>query len=108
MAPSISRLVKLSEVISRNSKLLNAHLVNTKLPQPSFAYDAPSEGIVIDRHDSRRKELEKARKELISATKELHDLSVGAKEGLRSNAWNVSLNFFSPLFFGQHSIAFCR
>ena len=96
MAPipsSPSRLIKLSEIISRNSKLLNSYLAERKLPQPSFAPDAPTDGIVIGKDEPRRKELEKARRELVSATKELHDLSVGARESVRNLAWDVSFHF---------------
>lgn len=90
IASSPSRLIKLSEIIARNTKLLNSHLADKKLPQPSFAADAPPDGIVIGKNEPRRNDLEKARRELVSATKELHDLSVGARESVRSLAWDVS------------------
>lgn len=100
---SASRLLKLSEIIARNSKILNAHLVEKRLPQPSFASDAPPDGIVIEKDEPTRKELESARRQLITATKELHDLSVGARESMRSLAWDVSLIIF--LFLSSSSLS---
>lgn len=89
---SVSRLVRLSEIIARNSKLLNSHLIEKKLPQPSFSADAPPDGIYIGRDEPRREELERARRELVSATNELYDLSVGPRESVRNLAWDVSVN----------------
>lgn len=86
-----SRLLKLSEVIARNTRLLNGYLTANKLPQPSFAVDAPGDGIIIAKDEPKRMELERARKQLVSATKELHDLSVGPRESVRTQAWDVSL-----------------
>ncbi|GAB7347283.1 hypothetical protein MBLNU459_g3369t1 [Dothideomycetes sp. NU459] len=100
MAPatlSPSRLLKLSEVIARNTRLLNGYLAATKSPQPSFAVDAPADGIVIAKDAPKRVELERARKQLVAATRELHDLSVGPRESVRTLAWdfnsNLSLHF---------------
>lgn len=98
-SPSVSRLVRLSEIIARNSKLLNSHLIEKKLPQPSFSADAPPDGIYIGKNEPRRKELERAKRELVSATNELYDLSVGPRESVRNLAWDVSVNLLeeSPL-----------
>lgn len=87
---SASRLLKLSETISKNTKLLNSYLIEKRLPQPSFAADGPPAGIVIEKDEPRRKELERVKKELVTATKELHDLSIGPREGVRRLAWDVS------------------
>lgn len=86
----LSRILKLSEVIARNTSLLNGYLTTHKLPQPSFAVDAPGDGFVIAKNEPRRAELERARKQLVAATKELHDLSVGPRESVRTQAWDVS------------------
>lgn len=91
-SPSVSRLVRLSEIIARNSKLLNSHIIENKLPQPSFSADAPPDGICISKNEPRREELERAKRELVSATNELYDLSVGPRESVRNLAWDVSVN----------------
>lgn len=102
MAPipsPLSRLIKLSENISRNSKLLSSYLVEKRLPQPSFAASAPPDGITIPHDEPTRKKLDQARRELASATKELHDLSVGPREGVRELAWSVSAILKFPFRF---------
>ncbi|KAF1345928.1 O-methyltransferase-domain-containing protein [Delphinella strobiligena] len=99
-SPSVSRLVRLSEIIARNSKLLNSHLIEKKLPQPSFSADAPPDGIYIGKNEPRRKELERAKRELVSATNELYDLSVGPRESVRNLAWDFNRQL--SLHFIQH------
>lgn len=102
---SVSRLVRLSEIIARNSKLLNSHLIEKKLPQPSFSADAPPDGICIGKSEPRREELERAKRELVSATNELYDLSVGPRESVRNLAWDVSVNLLeSPLVRAAYSM----
>lgn len=90
IARQVSRLVQLSENISRNARLLNAHLIEKRLPQPSFAAAAPPDGIVIAEDDPKRLELDLARRELVSATKELHDLALGPADSLRELCFSVS------------------
>ncbi|CZR69808.1 related to sterigmatocystin 7-O-methyltransferase precursor [Phialocephala subalpina] len=81
---SLKRITTLSDEISKNSKILTDYLAEKGLEAASFDVDglaewpiAPSDEVAF-----------KARLNLIAATKELHDLSLGPKEGLRYLAWD--------------------
>jgi hypothetical protein len=83
---SLKRITDLSDEISKNSKILTDYLSSKGLEAASFDVDGLDE-FPISAADE---EPYKARLNLIAATKELHDLSVGPKEGLRYLAWDVS------------------
>jgi len=83
---SLDRLANLSNEIATNTKILTDYLSSKGLDAPSFDVNgvdefsiSPSDIIPF-----------KARLDLIAATKELHDLTIGPKEGLRTLAWDVS------------------
>jgi hypothetical protein len=46
---------------------------------------------------SNEKQVFTARLNIIAATKELHDLAVGPKEGLRPLAWDVLYVYHAPI-----------
>lgn len=100
MAPGMSslqasHLLRLSEVITRESKLLYRYLAANKLAQPSFSVDGPDRGIMILEDEPKRAKLEHARRQLIAATRELYDLSMGPRESVRSLALDVSFPIMS-------------
>lgn len=83
---SLKRITALSDEISKNSKILTEYLASKGLEAASFDVDGLDE-YPINPNDE---EPFKARLDLIAATKELHDLSLGPKESLRYLAWDVS------------------
>lgn len=83
MAPTSIRV--LSDEIAENTKIIADYLESKGLETPSFDVNGldsypipPSEEVPF-----------KARLKLINLTKELHDLALGPKEGLRFLAWDV-------------------
>jgi hypothetical protein len=83
---SLKRITTLSDEISRNSKIITDYLSEKGLEAASFDVDGLAE-FPINPNDEL---VFKARLDLIAATKELHDLALGPKEGLRYLAWDVS------------------
>lgn len=83
---SLKRITALSDEISKNSKILTDYLGEKGLEAASFDVDGPDEWPISPSDE----EPFKARLNLIAATKELQDLSLGPKEGLRYLAWDVS------------------
>ncbi|KAF8850350.1 S-adenosyl-L-methionine-dependent methyltransferase [Acephala macrosclerotiorum] len=81
---SLKRITALSHEISKNSKILTDYLAEKGLEAASFDTDGLAEWPISPDHE----EPFKARLSLIAATKELHDLSLGPKEGLRYLAWD--------------------
>lgn len=84
-------MTQLSNDIAKNSKIITDYLSSKGLEAASFDVNgldefpiAPSDEVPF-----------KARLELIAATKELHDVALGPKEGLRYLAWDVSGVFTS-------------
>jgi hypothetical protein len=83
MAPNAITI--LSDQIAENTKIITDYLESKGLEAASFDVDGldsypipPSEEAPF-----------KARLKLINLTKELHDLALGPKEGLRFLAWDV-------------------
>ena len=79
-------MTQLSSDIAKNTKIVTEYLSSKGLGAASFDVDGldefpipPTEEIPF-----------KARLDLIAATKELHDVALGPKEGLRYLAWDVS------------------
>jgi hypothetical protein len=88
-----SRLAELSKIIAEKTAVIDAYLIEKGLPQPSFDPDGPAELGPIAREDEH---VQKARIELIDATKELRDLAIGPAESLRYLPWDVRI--LKPLF----------
>jgi hypothetical protein len=90
-----SRLLELSNIIAEKTAVIDAYLDEKGLPQPSFDPDGPAELGPIAREDEH---IQKARIELIDATKELRDLAIGPADTVRYLPWDVrTLRFpFSP------------
>lgn len=84
---SSSRLTRLSTLISQRTAQITEYLKLKGLGEPSFDANGLAE-LPIAKEDA---EVQKARVELIDATKELRDLVVGARETLRYLAWDVCL-----------------
>jgi hypothetical protein len=83
---SLKRITDLSDEISKNSKILTDYLSSKGIEAASFDVDGLDEFPISPADE----EPYKARLKIIAATKELHDLSLGPKEGLRYLAWDVS------------------
>lgn len=77
----------LSQEIAAKTKIITDHLTAKGLDAASFDVNGLAE-FPISQDDE---EPYKARLELISLTKELHDIALGPKEGLRYLAWDVSI-----------------
>ncbi|KAJ2892177.1 uncharacterized protein MKZ38_010173 [Zalerion maritima] len=90
MTTSIQRITSLSEEISGKTKIITDYLSSKGLEAASFDVNGLSEYPIPPQDEIPFK----ARLELIAATKELHDLALGPKEGLRYLAWD-SVNSLS-------------
>jgi hypothetical protein len=84
---SLERMTSLSTGIAKNTQILTDYLKSKGRDAPSFDVDG-LDSFPIDPSDG---EAVKARMELVSMTKELHDIALGPKEGLRYLSWDVSL-----------------
>lgn len=83
---SVQRMTTLSEEISAKTKIITNHLTAKGLDAASFDFNGLVE-FPISQDDE---EPYNARLDLIALTKELHDIALGPKEGLRYLAWDVS------------------
>lgn len=83
---SVQRMTVLSQEIAAKTKIITDHLTSRGLDAASFDVNGLAE-FPISQVDE---EPYKARLELIGLTKELHDIALGPKEGLRYLAWDVS------------------
>lgn len=84
---SIGRMSALAEQIQQKTKIVTDFLVANGHDAASFDVNGLSEFPITTEDE----EAYTARQELIGLTKELHDITVGPKEGLRYLAWDVSL-----------------
>jgi hypothetical protein len=84
---AVNRLTELATTIEENTKIVTDYLTSKGLSTPSFDVDGLEEFPI----PSTDKEAFTARLSVIAATKELHDLAVGPREGLRYLAWDVCL-----------------
>lgn len=82
-----SRLSELTAIISSNTKTIEQYFANNDLPSLSFDVDATRDFPVA----STNEEIQKARRAVVNATQELHDLMVGPREHLRWMAWSVCI-----------------
>lgn len=87
MAPtaSVERMATLAHEITEKTKIITDYLSRNGLEAASFDVNGLAEFPISPKDE----EPYQARLELISLTKELHDISVGPKEGLRYLAWDV-------------------
>jgi hypothetical protein len=69
---STSRIIKLAQLISSQTSLIDQHLQDNHLPEPSFDQDGPPEPIQNETAD-----IQKARTDVIEATIELRQLLEG-------------------------------
>lgn len=80
-------MTALAETISRETAKLEKYLKDNGLPMPAFGVDA------ADDFPKLPDEMQKSRLEVIHATKQLRDLTIGPKEGVRWGVWGVSVDF---------------
>jgi hypothetical protein len=83
---SLDRMTQLSSDIAKNTKIITEYLSSKGLEAASFDVNGLDEFPISPTEDVPFK----ARLDLIAATKELHDVALGPKEGLRYLAWDVS------------------
>ena len=81
-----SRLLELTEIIAVNTKKINEFFKAEGKPDLSFNVDAPGDFPVPNSNA----EIQLARRTVVNATQELHDLMVGPREAVRWLAWSVS------------------
>ena len=80
---SPSRMTVLSQTIARETEKLETYFKAEGLPLPSFDAQAPSDFPKLP------EDIEKSRREIILATKELGNLAVGPRESVRWGTWGV-------------------
>ena len=85
-AASVQRMTTLSQEIADKTKIITDYLSSKGLEAASFDVN----GLAAFPIPPEDEEPYKARLELVALTKELHDIAVGPKEGLRYLAWDVS------------------
>jgi hypothetical protein len=79
----MSRILELTEIISSNTRTVDDYLTGFGLPALSFDVTGPPDFP----GSSSNEEIKLARRAVINATKELHDLMVGPREHVRWMAW---------------------
>lgn len=77
-------MTALAEKISRETAKLERYMKEKGLPMPSFDVDA------ADDFPKLPEDIQKSRLEVIHATKQLRDLTVGPRESVRWGVWEVS------------------
>ena len=83
MVPTIS-LIELARTITRETEKLENYLKDVGSEMPGFAHDSPLNFPKLPDN------INKAREEIIRATKELGDLVTGPTESVRWMAWDAS------------------
>lgn len=84
-ADNTSLLVRLSQIIARETEKVDAYFRENSIPAPTFEADGLSD------YPALPDEVQKARLAVVKAAADLKDLMVGPKESLRWMAWDVSL-----------------
>ncbi|KAK0663249.1 O-methyltransferase gsfB [Lasiodiplodia hormozganensis] len=84
----MSRLSELTALIQRETAKIEQHLAANGLPALSFDPHAPLDFPV----PASNTEIQQARRAVINATQELHDLMVGPSESMRWLAWSYNDN----------------
>lgn len=86
VANRASRVSELSSIIAENTKKIDDFFAREGLPELTFDPTGPGDFPV----PSNNEEIQKARRAVVLATQELHDLMVGPREHIRWMAWSVS------------------
>ena len=94
MTAAHSRIAELTAIISENTQKVDQYFAANNLSPLSFGSDGPLDFPV----PSSNKEIQHARRVVVNATQELHDLMVGPREHIRWASWSVSTTFFSTAF----------
>lgn len=76
-------MTSLAETISKETAKLEKYMKENGLPMPSFDEDAEGDFPKLP------EDMQKSRLEIIHATKQLRDLTVGPRESLRWGVWEV-------------------
>lgn len=76
-------MTTLANTISKETAKLEKYMKENGLPMPSFDVDA------ADDFPKLPEDMQKSRLEIIHATKQLRDLTVGPRESLRWGVWEV-------------------
>lgn len=79
-----SLLVKLSQIIARETEKVDTYFRENSIPTPTFEADGFSE------YPTLPDEIQKSRLAVVKAAADLKNLMVGPKESLRWMAWDVS------------------
>lgn len=77
-------MTALAETISRETTKLESYLRDKGLPMPSFEVDA------ADDFPQLPEDMQRSRLEIIHATKQLRELTIGPRETMRWGIWEVS------------------
>lgn len=80
---TVPSMTALADTISKETAKLEKYLKENSLPMPSFDVDA------ADDFPRLPEDMQKSRLEIIHATKQLRDLTVGPRESLRWGVWEV-------------------
>lgn len=78
-----TNMTELADTISRETARLEKYLRDNGLPMPSFDVDA------ADDFPRLPDDMQRSRLEIIHATKQLRDLTIGPREGVRWGVWEV-------------------
>ena len=81
----VSNLVKLAQLISRETEKLDNYMRDNGLPCPTFDVDSAADFPTLPA------DILKSRQAIVHATDELKELVVGPTETLRWKAWEVSI-----------------
>ena len=95
-----SRLIELTEIIAANTKKIDEFFKSEGKPELSFTADGPGDFPV----PSSNTEIQEARRAVVNATQELHDLMVGPRETVRWLAWSVSTYFPCCVTINSHIV----
>lgn len=86
-----TNMTQLADTISRETARLEKYLQDNGLPMPSFDVDA------ADDFPRLPDDMQRSRLEIIHATKQLRDLTIGPRESVRWGVWEVGPHRPLPL-----------
>ena len=86
---SVDRMTTLAREVSEKTAVITKYLASKGLEAASFDVNGLAEFPIPPEDEVPFK----ARLELAAATKELYDISIGPRQGLRDLAWDVRLAF---------------
>lgn len=81
---STSQMIDLARKITAETEKLEAYMRDNGLPMPGFDVDAPADFPKLP------EDIQESRQNVIHATKELRDLTIGPREAVRWGVWEVS------------------